>query len=67
NFTDPSGAAYQLAYNIYRYELGVTFSLHNSPLFFEGGALGESLHNKRNAPIDATNFGPYIGIGLKIP
>ena len=67
NFTDPSGNAYQLSYNILKGELGVVYSLNHSPLFFEGGAVGESLHNKTNAPGNASNFGPYIGIGLKIP
>jgi hypothetical protein len=67
NFTDPSGTAYQLSYNIFKGELGVVYSLPKSPLFFEGGAVGESLRNKTNAPISASNFGPYIGIGLKIP
>ncbi len=67
NFTDPSGNAYQLSYNILKGELGVVYSLYHSPLFFEGGAIGESDHNKTNAPGNASNFGPYIGIGLKIP
>jgi hypothetical protein len=67
NFTDPSGMAYQLSYNILKGELGVTYSLYKSPLFFEAGALGEELHNKTNAPVNANNFGPYIGIGLKLP
>jgi hypothetical protein len=68
NFTDPSGNAYQLAYNIIKGDLGVTYTLGaHSPLFFEGGVLGEELHNKTNAPTNANNFGPYIGIGLRLP
>jgi Copper amine oxidase N-terminal domain len=67
NFTDPTGNAYQLSYNILKGDLGVTYSFNHSPLFFEGGVIGESLHNKTNAPSNASNFGPYIGIGLKMP
>ena len=67
NFTDPAGNAYALSYNILKGEFGVTYSLYKSPLFFEGGVLGEELHNKTNAPVNANNFGPYIGVGLKIP
>ncbi len=65
NFTDPSGNAYALAYNILNYQLGITYAFGQSPLFIEGGAVGQSLHNKSNAPSNASNFGPFIGLGLK--
>jgi hypothetical protein len=65
NFTDPSGNAYQLAYNILNYQVGVTYAFGNSPLFIEGGVVGQTLKNKINAPSDASNFGPFIGLGLK--
>ncbi len=64
-FTDPVGNNYQLAYNVLKAELGLAYSFQNSPLFIEGGVLGESAKNKTNAPSDASNFGPYVGIGLK--
>ncbi|HTU71273.1 MAG TPA: copper amine oxidase N-terminal domain-containing protein [Candidatus Baltobacteraceae bacterium] len=65
NFTDPSGTTYQLAYNIIKAQFGLTYSFQGSPLFVEGGVLGESLKNKINAPGDASNFGPYVGLGIK--
>ena len=65
NFTDPSGNAYQLAYNILNYQVGVTYAFGNSPLFIEGGVVGQTLKNKINAPSAASNFGPFIGLGLK--
>ncbi|HUN29784.1 MAG TPA: copper amine oxidase N-terminal domain-containing protein [Alphaproteobacteria bacterium] len=65
NFTDPSGNSYALAYNILNYQLGLTYAFGNSPLFIEGGMIGQEIKNKTNAPSDASNFGPFIGLGLK--
>jgi hypothetical protein len=66
NYTTPGGTEYQLAYNILRYDAGLTWAFSkNGPLFIEAGVLGEDLRNKINAPVNATNFGPYAGIGLK--
>ncbi len=65
NFTDPSGNSYQLAYNILSYTGGVTYAFSGTPIFLEAGFVGEQLKNKINAPSDATNFGPFIGLGLK--
>ncbi len=65
NFTDPTGTMYQLSYNILKSQIGLAYAFQGSPLFIEGGILGESLRNKLNAPGNATNFGPYIGLGLK--
>ncbi|MDE2481595.1 MAG: copper amine oxidase N-terminal domain-containing protein [bacterium] len=59
------GTSYQLAYNVLKAQIGVAYSFANSPLFIEGGVLGESYRNKTNAPSDGGNFGPYIGLGLK--
>ncbi len=66
NFTDPgTGIGYQLAYNILKAQFGLTYSFQNSPLFIDAGVLGESYKNKTNAPADGSNFGPYVGLGIK--
>jgi len=65
SFTDPSDNTYQLAYNILNYNLGITYAFSGTPLFLEGGFIGQEIKNKTNAPSDATNFGPYVGLGLK--
>ncbi len=66
NFTDPgTGVGYQLAYNILKTQFGLTYSFQNSPLFIDAGVLGESYKNKTNAPADGSNFGPYVGLGIK--
>jgi hypothetical protein len=65
NFTDPSGNTYQLAYNILNYQAGITYAFSGTPIFLEGGYVGSELKNKINAPSDANNAGPFIGIGLK--
>jgi len=64
-FTDPTGTQYVLAYNILKSQFGIAYAFQGSPLFIEGGVLGESLRNKTNAPGNASNFGPYVGLGLK--
>ena len=65
-FTTNTGSQYQLAYNILRYDIGLSVPLSkDGPLYLEAGILGESLRNSLNAPVNASNFGPYAGIGLK--
>ena len=66
NYTDPSGNQYQLSYNILKYDVGLDYVFGKGPLFIEAGFLGEELHNKLNAPVNASNSGPYAGIGIKI-
>jgi hypothetical protein len=73
NFTVPtvtpptadSGVTYQLAYNVLKSDIGITYAFSGTPLFIEGGVMGESLRNKTNAPSDISEFGPYAGIGIK--
>jgi hypothetical protein len=66
NYTDPgTGIGYQLAYNILKYQLGVTYSFKGAPLFIDAGILGESGRNKSNAPDNYSNFAGYAGLGLK--
>jgi hypothetical protein len=71
NFTVPgtgfadSGASETLAYNILKTQFGFTYSFQNSPLFFEAGVMGESLKAKTNAPSSISEFGPYVGLGIK--
>ena len=66
NFTDPgTGIGYQLAYNVLKYNIGVTYSFTSSPLFLEAGFLGDKGTNKTNAPGDFSHSGPFIGLGLK--
>jgi len=66
NFTDPGTLInYNLAYNVLKYNLGVAFSFVNSPIFLEGGFMGDRGTNKINAPSDFSHNGPYVGLGLK--
>ncbi|HVA27349.1 MAG TPA: hypothetical protein VNF68_04175, partial [Candidatus Baltobacteraceae bacterium] len=66
NFTDPGTLiGYQLAYNILKYQLGVTYTMGGSPLFIDAGLLGERAQNKVNAPGQYSDFAGYIGLGLK--
>ena len=64
NFSNPT-QNYTLSYNYMKYELGVAFSLKNSPLFFDAGFLGDSAKNKLNAPANESANGAFVGLGLK--
>jgi hypothetical protein len=64
-FTDPSGNNFSLAYNILKYQVGATYVFGKSPLFIEGGWMGDRGTNKTNAPSNYTANGPYVGLGIK--
>ncbi|MFZ0030251.1 MAG: copper amine oxidase N-terminal domain-containing protein [Candidatus Cybelea sp.] len=62
--TIPS-VSYNLAYNILKYQIGVTYAIGNSPVFIEGGWMGDSWTNKENAPINRSYNGPFAGLGVR--
>ncbi|MDQ6929797.1 MAG: copper amine oxidase N-terminal domain-containing protein [Candidatus Eremiobacteraeota bacterium] len=59
----PTGP-YTLAYNIFKYQIGATYNFGNSPIFIEGGFLGDRGRNKSNAPSDFTHNAGFIGLGI---
>ena len=66
NFTDPSGTTFGLAYNIFKYEIGGTFTFSPTlPLYIEFGFLGDKGTGRSNAPSDFSHSGPFVGLGLK--
>jgi hypothetical protein len=72
NYTFPVGAPGGLAgttaqfqQRFLKYQVGATLMLGNSPLFLDGGFLGDTIRNKSLAPSDATHAGGYLGLGLK--
>jgi hypothetical protein len=54
-----------LAYNMYKYQLGLDYVIGNSPVFIDLGWMGDSLTNKTNAPTNSTANGPFVGLGIK--
>ncbi|MHB8152098.1 MAG: copper amine oxidase N-terminal domain-containing protein [Bacillati bacterium] len=62
----PTGP-YTLAYNILKYQLGVTFRPQHSPVFLDLGFLGNRGTAKQNTPggIGYTEAGPYVGLGIR--
>ncbi len=54
-----------LAYNMYKYQLGVDYVLGKSPIFLDLGWMGDNLTNKTNAPSSSTANGPFVGLGVK--
>jgi hypothetical protein len=54
-----------LAYNELKYQLGLTYSFGNSPIFLDAGFLGDRGQNKQNAPTNFTHNAGYLGLGLK--
>ncbi len=71
SYTSPSSsvvpsASYNLAYNLLKYQAGITIGLGNTPVFIEGGWMGDSWSNKQNAPINRTYNGPFAGLGFRL-
>ncbi len=63
--TPASPCNYNVGYSILRYDFGVLYSFQNTPLFIEGGFLGDRGWNQMTAPAPFSENGPYVGIGLK--
>jgi hypothetical protein len=64
NYSNPVVSA-SLAYNMYKYQVGVDYVIGNSPVFIEAGWMGDNLTNKTNAPSNSTANGPFVGLGIK--
>ncbi len=54
-----------LAYQLYKYQLGLNYVVGRSPVFIDLGWMGNALNNKQNAPVNTTATGPYVGLGIK--
>jgi hypothetical protein len=70
SYTSPSAPgiasmSFNLAYNILKYQIGVNYVIGNSPIFIEGGWMGDSWTNKQNAPVNRSYNGPFAGIGFR--
>ncbi|MBV8155367.1 MAG: copper amine oxidase N-terminal domain-containing protein [Candidatus Eremiobacteraeota bacterium] len=59
--------AYNLAYNILKYQVGVNYVIGNSPVFIEAGWMGDSWNKNSAAPINRSYNGPFAGLGFKLP
>jgi Copper amine oxidase N-terminal domain len=57
---------YNVAYDVLKYDIGVSYTFPGFPLFIEAGFLGDRGWNNNAAPIGFSESGPYAGIGLKI-
>lgn len=58
------GTTGQVQYRYLKYNVGLTLDLGHSPLFLQGGYLGDRGYNKQNAPSDFSHQGPYAGLGI---
>jgi hypothetical protein len=63
--TPPFPTSYNLAYNMLKYQAGVNYVFGSSPVFIEGGWMGDSWTNKTNAPVNRSYNGPFVGLGIK--
>jgi hypothetical protein len=59
----PTGP-FDLEYRVLRYEVGLTLSIPGTPVFIEGGWMGDSGRNKINAPGDFTHNAGFVGLGI---
>ena len=60
-----SGASFDFAYNILRYEVGATYNIGKTPLFAEAGFLGDQGYAHGDAPSGFSHSGFFIGGGVK--
>jgi hypothetical protein len=58
------GSIGEVQYRYLKYDVGLILDFGRSPLFLEGGYLGDRGTNKQNAPSDFTHQGPYAGLGI---
>ncbi len=58
------GAGTTLQYRILKYELGLDVKVPKTPLFIEGGYLGDRGNDKSNAPSDFTDQSFFAGLGI---
>jgi hypothetical protein len=61
----PFPDSYGLSYNLLKYQAGVNYVFGNSPIFIEGGWMGNNWGAKSNAPVNRTYNGPFVGLGVK--
>ena len=59
-------ALYDLGYHVTSYRAGFTYALAKSPLFIDGGFVGDSGSNAFDAPSGFTHSGAFLGLGVKI-
>lgn len=63
-FVSPGGTSFKLAYRILRYNAGIALSIPSTPIFVEGGFLGDSGTNSTNAPGGFSHNSIYAGLGI---
>ncbi len=64
NYTDVFGFGQKLQYRLLHYQAGLSINIPKTPLFFEGGYLGDRGTAKQNAPSDFSENSFYGGIGF---
>jgi hypothetical protein len=55
---------FDLEYRMLRYEIGATYAIQGTPVFIEGGWIGDNGKNKLNAPADFSHNAGFVGIGI---
>jgi len=63
-FVDPFGKSFKLSYRVLKYQAGVTLAIPSTPIFLEGGFLGDRGTNATNAPSAYTKNGYFAGLGI---
>jgi hypothetical protein len=63
--TPPFSTSYGIGYNILKYQAGVNYVFGNSPIFIEGGWMGDSWSVHSGAPVNRSYNGPFVGLGVK--
>ena len=64
NFQPATGPSLNLSYRVLRYQGGLAVSIPSTPIFIEGGVVGDTAQNGTNAPSPFTHQGLYAGVGI---
>ena len=54
----------KIAYNVWKYNIGVEYNFGASGFYVTGGFDGDKYSAKQNVPVDQTHSAPYAGLGF---
>jgi Copper amine oxidase N-terminal domain len=60
-----TGLKKTIAYQIYKYDVGLDYVFGQSPFYVAGGFSGDHYQAKQAAPANETHAGPYVELGIK--
>jgi hypothetical protein len=56
---------FSLAYQLFKYQIGLNYVVGGSPVFVDVGWMGDGLSGGQNIPSKSSSQGPYAGLGIR--